>query len=417
MRNAFNRAQSVDLVEPATLRCQMLSEHAELTIGLVPQGGADWIAGVVYLENIARAVLAMNGNRPSLCFVAGPDHPLDRQNLTLDLPIYFYTHRVDDPWSLAAWNSVRSGHLPTSLEKLADRIGLNVLFPLQAPPRERLPVSWIGWIPDFQHKRRPEFFSIDEQAERDRRFRRIIDEATHVVVSSHDARADLMRWFPTTASRVSVLQFRTVLDPRWLDVGAQTVVERLGLPSKYLSYPSQFWLHKNHRTVFAALSFLRRRGRTDVVLVCTGREYDYRHPEYADRLKDEIARCGLEPQVRLLGLLDRRTQIQVMRKSAAVVQASVFEGWSALVEDARALGKRIFASDIPVHREQNPDNVAYFNPDSAEELADLIDREWAHLEPGPDLGLERRAREKQEQLTNDFARTFVDVVSRARRAA
>ena len=253
--------------------------------------------------------------------------------------------------------------------------------------------------------------------QRDIRFRRIVDEAPHVVVSSQDARADLMRWFPTTDARVSVLQFRTVLDPRWFDLNPRTVAERFDLPLKYLSYSSQLWVHKNHRTVFAALSLLRARGRTDIVLVCTGREYDYRHPEYADGLKEEITRRGLQSQVRFLGLLDRPTQIQVMRTSAAVVQASFFEGWSALVEDSRALGKRIFVSDIPVHREQDPDDAAYFNPESAEELADLIEGDWPHLEPGPDLGREQRASEEQERLTRDFACRFVDVVGRARRAA
>jgi len=97
--------------------------------------------------------------------------------------------------------------------------------------------------------------------------------------------------------------------------------------------------------------------------------------------------------------------------------ASFFEGWSALVEDSRALAKQIFVSDIPVHREQDPDNAAYFNPESAEELADLIEEDWAHLEPGPDLGREHCAREKQERLTQDFACRFIDIVERARQAA
>ena len=102
-------------------------------------------------------------------------------------------------------------------------------------------MPWIGWIPDFQHKRRPDYFSVAERAERDKRFRRIVDEAPHVVVSSEDARADLMRWFPMTDARVSVLQFRTVLDPRWFDPDPRTVAERFDLPPKYLSYPSQLW--------------------------------------------------------------------------------------------------------------------------------------------------------------------------------
>ena len=138
----------------------MSTERAELTVGLVPQGGPDWIAGVIYLENIVRAVLAMGGSRLDVCLIAGPDHQLGRgSKLTLDVPVYCYTHRSHDPWSRAAWNSVKSRRLPRSLETLASRVGLSVLFPLQAPPSERLPVPWVGWIPDFQHKRRPEFFS------------------------------------------------------------------------------------------------------------------------------------------------------------------------------------------------------------------------------------------------------------------
>ena len=129
--------------------------------------------------------------------------------------------------------------------------------------------------------------------------------------------------------------------------------------------------------------------------------------------KKRLLRRGLQSQIRLLGLLARPTQIQVMRRSAAVVQASFFEGWSALVEDSRALGKRIFVSDIPVHREQEPADAVYFNPENAEELADLIEEHWPHLEPGPDLGREQRARDEQERLTRDFACRFVDIVGRA----
>ena len=393
-------------------------EESKLIVGLVPQGGTDWIAGVVYLENIVRAMLATGGQHLSLCFIAGPDQQFSAgSNRTLDLTAHVYTHQSHHTWPRVAWNSMKSRRLPESLDTLADRLGLNVLFPLQSPPSQPLPVPWIGWIPDFQHKRRPEFFSVACRAERDSRFQRIVDEAPHVVVSSQDARADLMRWFPTTDRRVSVFQFRSVLEPSWFDMDPHAVADRFDLPAKYLTYPSQLWAHKNHRILLAALSLLRARGNTDIVLVCTGREYDFRHPDYAADLKREIVRRGLQSQVRFLGLLDRPTQIQVMRTAAAVVQASCFEGWSALLEDARALGKRIFVSDIPVHREQNPVDAMFFDPDNAEELADLIEGEWPHLVPGLDPGRERRARVEQETLIRDFACRFVDVVGRAGRAA
>jgi glycosyl transferase family 1 len=396
----------------------MSTRQDEFTVGLVPQGGTDWIAGVIYLENIVRAVLGIAGSPVKFCWIASREEQAGRRSgLTEDMPLHVYTHRSRDRWLRVAWNSIKARRLPRSFETLARRIKPSVLFPLQTPPSPELAVPWIGWIPDFQHKRRPEFFPVADRSERDSRFQRIVNEASHLVVSSQDARADLMRWFPVTDGGVSVLQFRSVLEPRCFDQDALTAAERFDLPTKYLTYPSQFWIHKNHRTVLAALDLLRARGRTDVVLVCTGHQYDYRRPEYADDLKNEIIRRGLQSQVRLLGLLDRLTQIQIMRKAAAVVQASCFEGWSALVEDSRALGKRIFVSDIPVHREQNPNDALFFDPDNPEQLADLIEGEWPHLEPGPDLARERRARDEQPQLIDDFACRFVDILARVREAA
>jgi glycosyltransferase involved in cell wall biosynthesis len=396
----------------------MSTTQGEITVGLVPQGGRDWIAGVIYLENIVHAVLAIAGSPVKFCWIASREEQARRRSsLTGDIPLHVYTHRSRDRWLRIAWNTIKAHRLPRSFETLTSRIRPSVLFPLQTPPSPELSVPWIGWIPDFQHKRRPEFFSAADRAERDSRFQRIVDEASHVVVSSQDARADLMRWFPVTDGGVSVLQFRSVLDPRCFDQDALTAAERFDLPMKYLTYPSQLWVHKNHGTVLAALDLLRARRRTDVVLVCTGHQYDHRRPEYADDFKKEIIRRGLQSQVRLLGLLDRLTQIQIMRKAAAVVQASLFEGWSALVEDSRALGKRIFVSDIPVHREQNPHDALFFDPNNPEQLADLIEGEWPHLEPGPDLVRERRARDEQPKLIDDFAYRFVDIVARAREAA
>jgi glycosyltransferase involved in cell wall biosynthesis len=396
----------------------MSTTQGEITVGLVPQGGRDWIAGVIYLENIVRAVRAIAGSPVKFCWIASREEQARcRSNLMADMPLHVYTHRSRDRWLRIAWNSMKARRLPRSFETLASGIQPSVLFPLQTPPSPELSVPWIGWIPDFQHKRRPEFFPVVVRAGRDSRFQRIVDEASHVVVSSQDARADLMRWFPVTDGGVSVLQFRSVLDPRCFDRDALTAADRFDLPKKYLTYPSQLWVHKNHRTVLAALDLLRARGRTDVVVVCTGREYDYRRPEYVEDLKKDIIRRDLQSQVRFLGLLDRLTQLQVMRRAAAVLQASFFEGWSALVEDSRALGKRIFVSDIPVHREQDPNDALFFDPDNPEQLADLIQGEWPHLEPGPDLMRERRARDEQPKLIDDFARRFVDIVARAREAA
>ena len=105
----------------------------------------------------------------------------------------------------------------------------------------------------------------------------------------------------------------------------------------------------------------------------------------------------------------RLDQIQLLRCADAVLQPSLFEGWSTVVEDARALGKRIFLSDIPVHREQNPPGAVYFDPNEPADLAAAIDREWNNLTPGPCEDEEMIARERQGELIAAYARDLMAI--------
>ncbi len=40
---------------------------------------------------------------------------------------------------------------------------------------------------------------------------------------------------------------------------------------------------------------------------------------------------------RFLGFIDRGEQLQLMKNSIAIVQPSLFEGWSTVVEDTKAM--------------------------------------------------------------------------------
>ena len=148
-------------------------------------------------------------------------------------------------------------------------------------------------------------------------------------------------------------------------------------------------------------------------VVCTGWQGDYRDPGYFDRQQDWIRRHRLERRIRILGLLSRADQVQLIRRAAAVLQPSLFEGWSLLVEDARALGKRIYLSDIPVHREQAPSNASFFPAGRADLLAEQIAGDWPALEPGPSTTLEAVGRIEQQRRGLEFARAIEAVVSKA----
>jgi hypothetical protein len=84
-----------------------------------------------------------------------------------------------------------------------------------------------------------------------------------------------------------------------------------------------------------------------------------------------------------------------------------------VVEDARALGKRLLLSDIPVHREQNPDGALYFDPHAPEQLADLLQLAWNHWPAGPDRQAERRVEADQQARILSYAHQFLRLAREA----
>jgi len=77
-----------------------------------------------------------------------------------------------------------------------------------------------------------------------------------------------------------------------------------------------------------------------------------------------------------------------MRAAALIIQPSFFEGWSTSIEDCKALGRPLLCSNIPVHREQVPDALGFFDPKKPEMLGDLLAEFYGDLEPGPSVSSE-----------------------------
>jgi len=134
-----------------------------------------------------------------------------------------------------------------------------------------------------------------------------------------------------------------------------------------------------------------------------------RKPDYIDIVLQNLSTYGLANQVYLLGLIPRIDQIQLMRRSLAVIQPSLFEGWSTVVEDARCLGKKMILSDFPVHIEQDPPDSVFFDRHSPQQLANLIG-EWSEkLSNGINLKEESIAQRKNKEDVKKFGYRFLEI--------
>jgi glycosyltransferase involved in cell wall biosynthesis len=63
-----------------------------------------------------------------------------------------------------------------------------------------------------------------------------------------------------------------------------------------------------------------------------------------------------------------------MKHAKAVIQPSLFEGWSTVIEDAMAMNQVIIASDLEVNAEQLGENAIYFKRNCAVDLANCIEK-------------------------------------------
>ena len=182
------------------------------------------------------------------------------------------------------------------------------------------------------------------------------------------------------------------------------------LPRRYFIVSSQLWLHKNHVLVLRAVKQLTENG-LEVDVVFTGPLADYRRPSFLDETLTFIHEQGIFPRVRMMGLMPRLDQLQVMRCALAVVQPSLFEGWSTVLEDARTLGKKTLSSSLAVHLEQDLPGAEYFAPDDVDGLARLMAGLWESDLSGLDRARETLAFRQADERALEFARSFCRIAT------
>lgn len=376
---------------------------------------ANWLGGSIYIDNLLAALSALPveacpGVR--LRFLSSPTSPLAKR-----LSGYAVVSQALSPNIVGKLIAV-ARRIHCGLVRRWSWIGS-----LSSAPNNELyfpafdvAQKWrknLYWIPDLQPHHLPEMFEPTELLSRTNSFKQIANQNGIVLLSSNAALADFKRFYPDATVESRVWSFCSSIEPGSVEA-CHEVVSRYALPEKFLYIANQFWRHKDHATAFEALRILRDKG-LEVPLVCTGLQNDRRAPAYFEALKSELQQLDLLRQVHFLGLVPREDQIHIFRAATAVVQPSRFEGWSTVIEDAKALGRPIIASDIAVHQEQlgGLDGAFLFKTSSAADLADHIARLWPDLQKGPNPDLELMAQRRRDEKRLESARQFVAIVDEA----
>lgn len=358
------------------------SVKSRITIGILAEVNSEWMGGVNYIINFIKTLsLLLTTETPKLVIILNPEvENYFKEELRKYNNIQF--ELIYKPYQLLLTIPVLRRIISRiyrfiQIKMISKRYQIKTIFPTVNFLDVFFFKKPVAWIPDFQHLNFPDFFSKKEIKKRNRNITRLAYYCPYIIFSSNNSKSDFEKFFPDYKCKTYVYSFHTVLESEFQIKDFSYIKNKYDLPEKFMYLPNQFWIHKNHITVFKALARLLQQGH-EVSLICTGSTSDYRNREHFKKLNQFIQNHQLS-NIKVLGLIPREDQLNLYYYTHAVIQPSLAEGWSSIVEDAKAFNKTIILSDIPVHREQNPMKAVFFNPLDYKELTSIIKDIWGRV--------------------------------------
>ena len=368
-----------------------------------------WLGGFSYYRNLLGALRSLPGRRIETVIFTG--RRIDANRLA-EFPAADIVHSsfldARDPLCILRKLWVLATARDIFLERLLTRSRIDILSH-SGYLGHRAKIPAVGWIPDFQYKYFPEYFSPLQRTLRHLKYRRMCELCACVLLSSVAAKKDLERFIPDRRAASRVIRFVPSIPHDPAPSKREEIARRFGFSGPYFLVPNQFWAHKNHPVLIEALRILKSQGRM-VLVLATGSTTDGRKPGYFSSLMASAQRSGVLDCFRVLGIVPYRDLVGLMRNAVSLINPSLFEGWSTTVEEAKALGKRIILSDIPVHREQDPERGVYFPPDDPHLLAQAMWQLWLSDDPGLDEVMFARQQETTAVRIAHFAKSYEEAI-------
>ena len=377
-----------------------------VTVAFVLDLSHNWLGGVNYYRNLLTAISRYGSDaiRVKVFLPKGQDMDAfrDLSNNIEFVPLSFPA-RWTLPWFVRKlW--MKFFHEDRFLAQHLLHHGVDVLSHASNSVR-CLGLKNIAWIPDFQHKYLPGFFSNEELSSRDTEFERMAACMDKVILSSETAKDDFIKYYPQYKEKACVLRFAPVLDfdsPKQVNL----VEAKYGIAGKYFFLPNQYWKHKNHKVVLQALRILKDEGKF-VCVVSTGNTSDYRAPGHFAAIEAFVKEYALGDRYLILGMIPYADVQALAEGSLGYINSSLFEGWSTTVEEAKYRGKPILLSDLKVHREQDPRRGVFFDPNDPEDLAKKMWDMWQQPILNEDVEILKR---RNDEALQKFAQDYVEIV-------
>jgi len=228
-----------------------------------------------------------------------------------------------------------------------------------------LGVKTASWIPDFQHYEIPENYSLILRWKLSLAFALIVKNSDYIFLSSNSMLSKFKEYFPKYCHKGDLLRFCHSRN------SFPDIHNDLQIKERFIYIPNQYWIHKNHEVVIDAVDILIKKGEKVPIIVFSGNTFENRKSEHFEKILYKISEKALKNQFIVHGFISRELWNYLMINSEFVLNPSKYEGWSTIVEEAKAYKKTMLLSNINVHKEQCPGAI-FFDPNSPADLANKI---------------------------------------------
>ena len=374
----------------------------KVKIGILFNISTSWMGGIMYISNLIKILDFLDDEeKPEI--VLFYRHDLRQFIDEIDYP---YLRTIE--WQ---FQSITKGYLTSwifrknvFINKILANYHLDGIFPMfDYPVRTISGTKLVAWYADLQHEYYPEFFTGRKIFERKARIKLILRNSNDLVVSSQTVADDFARFYNIRNNmRIHIFKFASVIDKQ-LEISFEDLRDNYHLPNNYFLVSNQFYKHKNHKVLLNALAILKSKGLR-INLALTGRFPDDTKSPYLMELHSIINEYQLQSQINFLGVIPRAHQLLIMKNSQAVIQPSLFEGWSTVIEDAISLQVPVVASNLPVNIEQLGNKGSFFDPNEPEDLASVLSNY-------PERNLQDVFYEEYSYHIRKTAKVFIDIFS------
>lgn len=344
-----------------------------LLLGL---GDKRWLGGLYYVRNILFMLINSKLDNIELYLLTTTENYDIFKKFEKDVKIIKVEPTKVNKIKKIFYFFVLKRSVNKQVNSIVDKYQIDFIYPINSFPFLGIEEKCVHWIPDFQHKCLPQYFPLVDRVLRNFLFKSIIKSKQKLVLSSKKAKTDLYDFYNTSRNDVAILHFVSDIEDyieQIQELNFSDVKKKYELSNKYCYIPNQFWSYKNHIVAFEGIKkYNEKNPESKLNIVCTGSTTDRRNPGYFNALMDQLKSMDMIDDVKILGMIPRIDQLQILKNACILLQPSLFEGWGTGVEEAKRLGLKIIMSDIPVHIEQMENEHLVFRRNSSDDLYEKI---------------------------------------------